>query len=274
MGKDLIVLRDTATYSFGSSDFPVNVKELKKDSLFWFSSAFIGILFLLVLFFILSILYPKIEERKFFKEYVSPYKPVNNIIKLDNITNEPIKEGTLVVQRCKEVVPFYIWKSLGNQCPSYPECMDILGCDGCGKSDINYKFFSKSGSLKKYNWLFFGACGGFFAWVFTLLIIPVFHRIHLADLFQGLYEKKGAYQLQSDVFQGKCHQSIGSRFRHCSWPGRCINHGGLLFQYCETTHNYQHTQNCRPCHSSCIVLWIGQCIFLPIRHHAFLFRPY
>ncbi|HMY84533.1 MAG TPA: hypothetical protein PLR24_01400 [Saprospiraceae bacterium] len=190
LGKDLIVLRDTATYSFGSSDFPVNVKELKKDSLFWFSSAFIGILFLLVLFFILSILYPKIEERKFFKEYVSPYKPVNNIIKLDNITNEPIKEGTLVVQRCKEVVPFYIWKSLGNQCPSYPECMDILGCDGCGKSDINYKFFSKSGSLKKYNWLFFGACGGFFAWVFTLLTIPVFHRIHLADLFQGLYEKK------------------------------------------------------------------------------------
>lgn len=188
--KKLIILRDTTEYSFGSSDFPINVKELKKDTLFWLSSAFLGILFLLILFFILSILYPIIEERKFFKEYVSPYKPVNNIIKLDIITNEPIQEGTLVVHKCKEVVPYYIWKSLGNQCPSYPECMDVLGCDGCGKTDINYKFFSKSGNMKKFNWLFYGACGGFLAWALTLAIIPIFHWIHFGDLFQGFYVRK------------------------------------------------------------------------------------
>lgn len=190
INKRLIILRDTTEYSFGSSDFPINVKELNTDALFWLSSSFLGILFLLILFFILSILYPIIEERKFVKEYVSPYKPVNNIIKLDIIANEPIREGTLVVQKCKEVVPYYIWKSLGNQCPAYPECMDVLGCDGCGKTVINYKFFSKSGNMKKYNWLFYGACGGFLAWTLTLAIIPVFHWIHLGDLFQSFYVKK------------------------------------------------------------------------------------
>ena len=181
-------LKDTISYSFGSSDYPLNIKELSKDWIFWLSCIFFGILFLLSVFFVLSILYPFLEEKRFVKKYVSPYFPINNIVKLDTMTNEPIEKGSLVVTRCKEIVPYYIWKGLGNQCPSYPECMDYLGCDGCGKSDINYKFFSQSGNMKKFNWLFYGTCGGFIAWMLTLLIIPLLSSINFGGIFVGLYD--------------------------------------------------------------------------------------
>lgn len=51
-------LKDTISYSFGSSDYPLNIKELSKDWIFWLSCIFFGILFLLTVFFVLSILYP------------------------------------------------------------------------------------------------------------------------------------------------------------------------------------------------------------------------
>lgn len=202
-------LTDTLHYFGGSSDSPLNIKELE-DAIFWPSCLLFGFLFLLAIFFVLSIIYPILEEKKFVKKYVSPYYPVNNVVKLDTMTNEPIVRGTLVVTRCKEIVPYYIWKGLGNQCPSYPECMDYLGCDGCGKSDTSYRFFSQSGNMKKFNWLFYGACGGFIAWMLTLLLTPLLFRLDFGALFQWLHADHTGHKIALSSFGENIARQAGA----------------------------------------------------------------
>lgn len=213
---------DSYTYTFGSTDYPLNIKELNKDLIFWVSCIFFGLIILLAIFFLLSVYYPYSEEKKFFKRYVGPYVPVPNVVKYDTMTNEPIEKGTLVVTRCSEVVPYSVWKGLGNQCPNYPDCMDYLGCSGSGKMEIHYKFFSQSGAMKKFNWLFYGACGGFIAWLISLLVITLFGWVRPGRMFIGFHNSDNLLNLPEFYFLENVHNQMAVGF------GIGIGLGGAL----------------------------------------------
>ncbi len=77
------------------------------------------------------------------------------------------------------MVPLSTWEDIGGQCPNYPDCMDpkFLGCNGAG-APMEDSFFSRKGMFRQLNWMWYGALGGFLAWVF----LAVFNLLD----FQGL----------------------------------------------------------------------------------------
>ena len=59
------------------------------------------------------------------------------------------------------------WDALGH-CPNYPNCMEYNDpCNGAGGEEIQGSFFAQQGKNRILNWLWFGAVGGYVAWLFN-----------------------------------------------------------------------------------------------------------
>jgi FHA domain/von Willebrand factor type A domain len=161
-------LQRPITLTYGSPNDPFM---FVKGFSYWAVVFILGAILLFALFSALSLLVPHLRQTEFKKKYVVPYKKQGWATEYDTITGEPIRDGDLVVKKCKQTILLNVWEGLG-QCPNFPDCMTNphFNCSGSGAPEIaTDNFFSQKGDLKKLNWLFFGAVGGFIAWIIYAL---------------------------------------------------------------------------------------------------------
>ena len=134
---------------------------------------FLGLTVLAVLLLILSEGVPLLRRLDFERKYVKPYFEVqrNNERRLHPVTGIPLGAEEKVVAFCNREIcnmPLSLWERKNFQCWHYPD-----QCNGVARIGVQ-KFFTQSHNFKQLNWLWFGALGGFLAWViFILLQEPV-----------------------------------------------------------------------------------------------------
>lgn len=198
------------SYRFGSYIAPLNFRANIQDLFYWSVLFIIGVILVFLIFAVLSLMVPFYKQKEFKRKYVKPFKRQGNKVSFDPVTNDPIREGDMVVEKCSQVIPLATWEALG-RCPNYPECTSFLGCSGAGaKEDIQEHFFSQKGILKKLNWLFFGSIGGFMAWtVYALYQITDLSSFKhtLAVFFQFMFGNIGSEkldELENTGFVGIC----------------------------------------------------------------------
>ncbi len=158
----------TYDYQGGSFIEPINltINQNRYSALFWAIYFLVGVGIVGGLLAGLMYLVPYFKKREFSKKYVVPYEPEANKIKRDPITQDAFEEGDLVVVKCRQMTSLQTWDALGH-CPNYPNCMEFSDpCNGSGGEDMQGNFFSQQGVFRVLNWLWFGAVGGFGAWVF------------------------------------------------------------------------------------------------------------
>lgn len=128
---------------------------------------------LLVILFLLAMVLPLIQQRKFVKKYVKSYRSIKNgsvISKYDTYSSEPFTDSTMVVTKCSHLVSVDSWKRNNHRCPEYP-----LRCsDGIGRLDYKVEFFKQTGIYKHLSWLWFGALAGVSAWILTSFFLEKF----------------------------------------------------------------------------------------------------
>ncbi len=172
---------DSYDYRGGSFIEPINlaVSAATLTPLFWAIYLLIGIGIIGGLLAVLMYLVPYLKKREFKKKFVVPYVPEANKVKRDPITQDAFQEGDLVVVKCSQMTSLGTWDALGH-CPNYPNCMEFSDpCNGSGGEDIQSNFFSQQGVFRILNWLWFGAVGGFTAWVLYAIV--------QISNFKGLY---------------------------------------------------------------------------------------
>ena len=159
-------------YAGGSFIEPINlsVSQIKNTPLTWAIYFLLGIGIVGGLLAGLMYFVPFLRSKEFKKKFVIPYVPEKNKIRRDPITQDAFDEGDLVVVKCKQMTSLGTWEALGH-CPNYPNCMEFSDpCTGSGGEDMQGNFFSQTGVFRTLNWLWFGAVGGFGAWVLYALI--------------------------------------------------------------------------------------------------------
>ncbi len=150
----------------------------------------------------LALFRPYLDRRKFKKQHVKAYVPEPNRLRYDPITQDAIQEGDEVVMKCQQITLFSTWQTLGH-CPSYPSCTEFVNpCDGAGAGEGEKKFFQQKGIDKIFNWLWFGACGGFLAWVLYALT-KFFDLKWFSGLFHSVFKSEAFAQKLSTSRAGK-----------------------------------------------------------------------
>ena len=134
---------------------------------------------------------PFVSNRAFKKQFVIPYKTGEGLVKKrDSYTGDYIKDGELIVTKCRSTCTLATWQYVGNKCPEYPRCLSYPDpCDGAGAPVGNDDFFAGKGIFRRLNWLWFGMLGGFIAWLLLTLFDLVdfnWYRDLLASLLAGL----------------------------------------------------------------------------------------
>lgn len=161
---------DTRIFRLGSGNYPINIsKSLKWEQ--WFFYFTIGVITIFLTFGYGSIIIPFLKEREFIRKYVTPYIPEVGVKKFDIYYNEEIKEGELIVKKCRQITPFSTWKENEWTCPAYPDCNN-QGCSGNGAKEHN-NFFRLEGIFLKMNWILFGVIGGVLAWIIISLVTKI-----------------------------------------------------------------------------------------------------
>lgn len=148
-------------FRLGSANFPVNI-QIRPTWGNWFLWLIAGIIPILLIFGVGSLFIPYIREKEFVRKYVTEYKKEKGISKNDLYRRRAIKEGELVVNKCRQVTLYSSWQQYG-QCPNYPSCQDEK-CNGAGAPETN-SFKSLDGIYLQMNWIWFGAMGGLLAWM-------------------------------------------------------------------------------------------------------------
>lgn len=181
----------------GSLDAPLGLRFSSTDFLVYF---LIGLFIILGFLLVVSLLVPYIRSRNFRLDFVKPYVQQGNRRKMDPITNEPINPGDLVVMKCQQITPLTTWESLGH-CPNFPDCLNFhVPCSGAGAPTGQERFFSMQGIYRKLNWTWFGAVGGFLAWIiFALFQVFDFswYKKMISQLFNESYIRKTSSLLDS-----------------------------------------------------------------------------
>ena len=176
----LVKNKSSSTYSLrlGTILYPISILS-SPDWLIWAMWFLLGTIIIITILGICSILVPILQKKKFLKTYVFKYAQEGAVRLNDPVYMEPIKSGELIVRKCQQVVPLSTWEDIGGQCPNFPDCMDpqFLGCNGAG-GPTEDSFFSRKGMFRLLNWMWYGALGGFLAWI----LIAFFNLIE----FQGI----------------------------------------------------------------------------------------
>lgn len=178
---------DFYPYQGGSFIEPVNlgISQSTYNTTFWLMYMLIGAGIVGGLLALLMYLVPFLKKREFKTKYVVPYVPEKNKVRRDPITQDAFDEGDDVVVKCKQMTSLATWEALGH-CPNYPNCMEFGDpCNGSGGEDIQSHFFSQQGIFRVLNWLWFGATGGFAAWI----LYAIFQIINV----NWLYEATSSY---------------------------------------------------------------------------------
>lgn len=183
--------RDHYNYAGGSFIEPINLSASKNTytTLSWAIYFLIGVGIIGGLLALLMYLVPYFKSREFKRKYVIPYVPEKNKIKRDPITQDAFDEGDLVVVKCKQMTSLATWEALGH-CPNYPNCMEFADpCNGSGGEDMQTNFFSQQGIFRVLNWLWFGAVGGFGAWI-LYAIAQIANFTWLDDKVQAYFNQE------------------------------------------------------------------------------------
>ena len=148
-----------------NNEIDLRYKSRKARMRHWISLFAGGLTAILLTLVGLALFRPFLDRRRFKKKHVKNYQPEPNRMRYDPITQDAIQEGDEVVMKCQQITLFTTWQTLGH-CPSYPSCTEFVNpCDGAGAGEGEKKFFQQKGIDKIFNWLWFGAAGGFLAWV-------------------------------------------------------------------------------------------------------------
>ncbi len=166
VNNEVVLAQDKQIYRAGKVNYPIPVKV---QSSFWYKLFGLGLGLLFLLFSLLSLLLPYLKRRDFHNRFVKHYYRQGNRVAYDTVTNEPISDGTLVVEKCRQIIPLQTWQDVGEKCPHFPDCVHSLGCDGSGADALTGNFFTQKGPLRRLNWLWFGSLGGLLAWVLYAL---------------------------------------------------------------------------------------------------------
>lgn len=125
---------------------------------------FLGLTILVTLLLLLSEGIPLLRKLNFKRKYVKPFHTLqrSNERRLHPITGVALDPEEKVVEYCdREIccIPFSIWERRDYQCLHFPDI-----CNGVLRTGEK-KFFTQSTIFRQLNWLWFGALGGFLAWV-------------------------------------------------------------------------------------------------------------
>ena len=154
-------------YALGSTVKPIYLGTQEKDVYYWLIWAAVGLAIVSGLLALLIYLIPYFQKREFANKYVIPYKQEGNLVKRDPITQDAFEEGEKVVVKCRQITSLATWEALG-YCPNYPNCMEYNDpCNGIGGEEVQGSFFAQQGKNRVLNWLWFGAVGGYVAWLFN-----------------------------------------------------------------------------------------------------------
>jgi hypothetical protein len=180
----------TKEYALGSAVKPIYLGAKSKDIYYWLILGAIGLVLVSGLLALLIYLIPFFQKREFKRKYVVPYKTEGNRIKRDPITQDAFEDGDLVVIKCRQMTSLATWDALGH-CPNYPNCMEYNDpCNGAGGEEITGSFFAQQGKNRILNWLWFGAVGGYVAWLFNAG--SEFLQLQWLDnMMRGLLDKEG-----------------------------------------------------------------------------------
>lgn len=141
----------------------------------WGVALLLGILLLLIL------LLPGLKKLYFQGKFIHRYGDIkkDKIRKTCPIIKSPIKDDTIVVDKCLTMVSLKGWKHLGGSC-GVPKCPTCGGPKKNHKDTTDHKrknllqqgtaeLLQQEGVNKRLAWLWFGALGGFIGWGFYVL---------------------------------------------------------------------------------------------------------
>ncbi|MBK8723370.1 MAG: VWA domain-containing protein [Saprospiraceae bacterium] len=195
-------------YKKGTIDAPYEYGQRKLNWLDWLLQFVIGTLIVGLIYLGLRYIIPLYKRKMFKKLFVQKYVPETNVIRKDPLTQDPFEEGDMVVVKCKQMVSLSTWDAIGH-CPNYPGCMEYNNpCDGAGASETAGDFFSQRGIFKTFNWIFYGALGGFIGWILFAIKNLLKVRFHfdiiksffnLETVQNKLKDWKGSEQLLNNV---------------------------------------------------------------------------
>ncbi len=190
-----------ASYDYKGGSFiePINlgISQSTYTTSFWLIHILIGTLLIGGLLALLMYLVPWLKKREFKSKYVIPYVPEKNKIRRDPITQDAFEEGDNVVVKCKQMTSLATWEALGH-CPNYPNCMEFADpCNGSGGEDMQGNFFSQQGVFRVLNWLWFGATGGFAAWV----LYAIMQMINIEGLYQSAFNLFNGERIRASLLE-------------------------------------------------------------------------
>ena len=165
-------------------DFEFELFRRNNDN--WLNLIFGGVTLILLLLILLGQLFPLIRGVEFRIKYVKSYKKIKvpGRTQFDPITGMPFEDDDLVVVKCSQVISLDSWKYNNNRCHRYPDC--LYGANPCtvGKNpDYNEYFFDQKGTFRLLNWVWFGALGGFSAWLIWAGFRILFSNISSANIY-------------------------------------------------------------------------------------------
>lgn len=127
----------------------------------------IGVLILGLMLLFFTLLMPYLFDRAFRKKHIRKYYEVKrpNVVSRDPLTMQPIADYEEVVVMDNKIMLYETWKYVMSQgeggiSTTHAEFF---------KNQVKGNFFDQKSSYRQLNWLWFGALGGFFAWVFSFL---------------------------------------------------------------------------------------------------------
>lgn len=153
-------------YRFGTEAHKLSVCNEDQANYLWIGA--IGLIVILLLFFVLTRIVPLFGFLRFQRRYVKKYARYKeetgkqNVAHTDPITRRHIGPNELIVTKCPHIMTLRSWQSNGNQCHMHKagKCKE-----GIGRYRPPGNFFRQLGMNRLFNWIWFGAIAGFFGWL-------------------------------------------------------------------------------------------------------------
>lgn len=189
------------SFAIGSPTSPVNLGYVD-----WQLLALVGGLLVAALLAIFSQFLPGMKQLRFVRKYVKKYGQIDKkkFARNDPYTLQPFADEDKVVVKCRQIHHHDTWKMLDNKCVNYPGCLRhtpgmAMTCqegEGITPGEV---FFSQQGAYRLLNWVWFGALGGFFAWICMVGI----SFLSLQPVYEWLGKLSGdGYALLRDCLTG------------------------------------------------------------------------
>ena len=153
----------TGEYSIGSAETPWPVhEESTGDSITKFLVALlVALLTFAFFFFIMKVLIPFINSKRFASKYYKPYQPEEGVTRrICHYCRQDIQPGQMVVMRCKHIMHVGCWQQNGYKCVEYGQ-----NCKEGIQAHIDTKEMFSPASLRDTYQTLAGVVAGLVSWI-------------------------------------------------------------------------------------------------------------